>query len=208
MFDPYWTAEPGWHSEFQLRNNMDKGSLTVTPVLRLYTGSEVALTPVTIQPADVVNVDVAQELQKASPAIAEQAGTYGSVVFKYNAVHFRNLYAAVMVHETGQPIGYHIDAFGTNDDEGNAWTREGIWWLPRPNVRDNLIVSNASDKPNQSRLFLYDAAGKAWHQDIPLAPRQTVRLVVGDLVKAAGLTGAYGGITLPHNDSEAINQHG
>ena len=45
MFAPYWTAEPGWHSEFQLRNNLASGTLTVTPVLRLYTGQEVALTP-------------------------------------------------------------------------------------------------------------------------------------------------------------------
>lgn len=193
MFAPYWTAEPGWHSEFQLRNNLTNGALTVTPVLRLYTGQEVALTPVTIQPSDVVTVDVAQELQK-TPALVEQARAYGSVVFKYNAAHFRNLYAAAMVHAIGQPIGYHIDAFGT-DDEDNAATREGIWWLPRPSVKDNLIISNASDKPNRARLFLYDAAGKSWHRDIPLGPRQTVRLVAGDLVKTAGLSGTYGGIT-------------
>ena len=43
-------------------------------------------------------------------------------------------------------------------------------------------------------MLLYDASGKAWQQDVPLAPRQTVRFVVSDLVKAAGLSGSYGGL--------------
>jgi len=30
----YWTAEPGWRTELQLRNNLDPGDLTVTPTLR------------------------------------------------------------------------------------------------------------------------------------------------------------------------------
>lgn len=33
MFAPYWTIEPGWHSEIQLRNNLISSPLTVTPVL-------------------------------------------------------------------------------------------------------------------------------------------------------------------------------
>jgi hypothetical protein len=194
LFAPYWTAEPGWHSEFQLRNTMTSAPLTVTPVLRLATGQQYSLTTVTIQPADVV-VDVAEELQKISPAVAEQAGTYGSVVFQFTSRSHRNLFAAVMVHEVGQPIGYHIDVFAT-DDEPHAWSREGIWWLPRPGVKDNLIISNASDKPNRGRLSVFDAAGKVWAEDLQLGPRQTLRLVVGDLVKSAGLSGTYGGIRL------------
>lgn len=30
----YWTTEPGWRTELQLRNNLDPGELTVTPALR------------------------------------------------------------------------------------------------------------------------------------------------------------------------------
>lgn len=76
MFAPYWTAEPGWHSEIQLRNNLISGSLVVTPVLRLADGREYALSPQTIAPSDVVSVDVADELQKKYN-LAGQAGTYG-----------------------------------------------------------------------------------------------------------------------------------
>jgi hypothetical protein len=193
VFAPYWTAEPGWHTEFQLRNNLVSGPLVVISVLRFSSGREYSLTPISIPPSDVVTVDVAQELEKIAPALTEQAGTFGSVVFQFTSTSHRNLYAAVMVHEIGQPIGYHIDGFAM-DAAYNAGSREGIWWLPRSGVKDNLIIANGSDKPNQGRLFLYDAAGKAWHQDVPLAPKQTVRLVVADLVKAAGFNGAYGGL--------------
>jgi hypothetical protein len=193
VFAPYWTAEPGWHSEFQLRNSQSSAPLVVTPLLRLANGQEYSLRAVTIPPSDVVTVDVSDELQKLAPALTEQAGTYGSVLFRFVSPAFRNLYAAVMVHEIGQPIGYHIDAFGM-DDGANAWSREGIWWLPRPGIKDNLIIANGSDKANRGRLFLYDAAGKAWQQDVPLGPRQSVRFVVGNLVKTAGLIGKYGGI--------------
>lgn len=34
QFAPYWTSEPGWHTELQLRNNLAAQSLTVIPVLR------------------------------------------------------------------------------------------------------------------------------------------------------------------------------
>ena len=34
LFASYWTSEPGWDTEFQLKNNLSSGSLAVTPVLR------------------------------------------------------------------------------------------------------------------------------------------------------------------------------
>ena len=48
QFAPYWTAEGGWHTELQLRNNLSADSLVVTPTLRTFDGSEVALKPVTL----------------------------------------------------------------------------------------------------------------------------------------------------------------
>jgi len=36
----YWTTEPGWRTELQLRNNLDPGELTVTPALRSADGTE------------------------------------------------------------------------------------------------------------------------------------------------------------------------
>jgi len=40
---PYWSSEPGWDTELQLKNNLAAASLTVTPVLRLASGQEIAL---------------------------------------------------------------------------------------------------------------------------------------------------------------------
>ena len=194
VFAPYWTAEPGWHSMFLLRNNMPNTPLVVTPLVRLAGGQEVSLAPVTISGDDVVNIDVGEQLQQATPPVSIQAGTYGSVVFQFDGFSHRNLYAAVMVHAEGEPIGYHIDAFGS-DEEDYVWAREGVWWLPRSTVRDNLVIANASDKPNQGLLTIYDASGKFTRQAVQLSPRQTLRFSIGDLVKSAGLTGTYGGFT-------------
>lgn len=50
VFAPYWTSEPGCETELQLKNNLTAGPLTVTPVLRLSSGQEIPLDPVTIAP--------------------------------------------------------------------------------------------------------------------------------------------------------------
>ena len=147
VFGAYWTAEPGWHTEFQLRNNLLSAPLTVIPVLRLANGQEYPLSAVTIPVSDVSTVDVSQELAKLASPISEQAGTYGSVVFKFSAPFARSLYAAIMIHEIGQPIGYHIDAYPI-DPEYIAGTREGIWWMPRSTTKDSLIIANGDDQPN------------------------------------------------------------
>ncbi|MGC2474773.1 MAG: hypothetical protein WA485_10590 [Candidatus Sulfotelmatobacter sp.] len=55
-FAPYWTSEPGWTTELQLKNNLLKASLTVTPVLRLASGKEITLDPTTIPPNASVSV--------------------------------------------------------------------------------------------------------------------------------------------------------
>jgi hypothetical protein len=47
-FAPFWTSEPGWDTELQLKNNLSSAPLTVTPVLRLASGEEIPLDAVTI----------------------------------------------------------------------------------------------------------------------------------------------------------------
>ena len=44
----YWTLEPGWNTELEIRNNLLERKLTVTPVLRTATGREIALPDVTL----------------------------------------------------------------------------------------------------------------------------------------------------------------
>lgn len=41
-YAPYWTSEPGWTTELQLKNNLFSAPLTVTPVLRTVSGKEIA----------------------------------------------------------------------------------------------------------------------------------------------------------------------
>jgi len=69
LFISYWTSEPGWGTELQLKNNLASQPLTVTPVLRFASGQEVPLTPVTIPANDSVSVWVNQGLLEHSPAM-------------------------------------------------------------------------------------------------------------------------------------------
>jgi hypothetical protein len=194
-FAPYWTAEPGWDTELQLRNNLVAGSLTVTPVLRLVDGAEIPLTPVTISPNSSASIPVSQALLSKAPNLLIQPGIFGSVVFRYTALHARNLAAVSAVHMHGQPIGYHVDAFPVSHDP-TAGSMEGIWWQPSPTVKNVMVISNSSDKKIGGVLSLSDASGKQWRDHWSLAPHATQRIDVADLVRKAGLTGRnYGGIT-------------
>lgn len=100
-----------------------------------------------------------------------------------------------MVHDTGRPIMYHLDAIG-QAPAYVAGSREGIWWLPTAATRDYLILTNQSDHSLQGTLWLYDAAGKSSNQPMQLSPRQTLRLSVRELLTKAGLQGTYGGIKI------------
>jgi hypothetical protein len=65
LFLSYWTVEPGWSTELEVRNNVAWRDLTVTPVLRMAAGTEISLEPVTVPPEHVATVDVRQALLAA-----------------------------------------------------------------------------------------------------------------------------------------------
>jgi hypothetical protein len=77
----------------------------------------------------------------------------GSLVLRYNARAMRNLYAAVMVYDTGHPIDFHMDAFA-QATEFDAGSREGIWWLPGDSVTGYLILTNVGDRNLAPSLVL------------------------------------------------------
>jgi hypothetical protein len=186
----YWTTEPGWRTELQLRNNLDPGELTVTPALRTADGTETALPPVTIKSGDVASLDLADALLKAAPQLV---GSYGSLVLGYRASVSGALYAAVMVGMDGHPIAFHVDA-RFHSAVPTKLSREGIWWLPRDSVSDYLILSNAGEQKVDASLALYDSNGRAWRHSLSVGARQTQRLSVRSLLQRAGLSGLYGGI--------------
>jgi hypothetical protein len=201
VFAPYWSSDPGWETEFQLKNNLPSQSLTVTPVLRLATGEEIALDPVTIAPNASVTVEINQALLKHSPTLVNQPGSYGSAVLRFTSFHPRNITASAVISLHGSPIGFHVAAYPAVDSEpfpgsALAGSREGIWWQPRIPGSDVLILSNGAQKALTGTLWLSDAAGKRWKkpQPLTLAAHQTVRLDLRELVASSGLTGQYGGI--------------
>jgi len=194
-FAPYWTVEAGWETELQMRNNLATGSLTVTPVLRLANGKEILLDPVTISSNASASIIVSTALLKQAPGLINQLESFGSVAFHYTALHARNLSAVAAVHMHGQPIGYHVDAYPVAHG-ATAGSLEGIWWQPRPAVKDVLVISNSSDKAIGGVLSFSDASGQQWHGRWSLAAHETQRMNVADLVRNAGLSGTYGGFSL------------
>jgi hypothetical protein len=195
QFVGYWTTETGWHSELQLRNNRTDGDLVVTPALRLADGAETALAPVTIKPQEVQSLDLEAAITSAAPQLV---GTYGSVVLRYHSNGFRNLYAAMMVHNVGHPIAFHIDATGQSLDY-QAGSREGVWWLPKDTTSDYLILTNQGSDTIPLDLSLYDASGQKAEKLVLLGPRETNRYSLRKLVQAVGLKGSYGGIKVAAN---------
>jgi hypothetical protein len=190
QFVAYWTTETGWHSELQLRNNRTDGDLVVTPTLRLADGAETALAPVTIKPQEVQSLDLEAAVTSAAPQLI---GTYGSVVLRYHSIGDLNLYAAMMIHNIGHPIAFHIDAMGESQDM-QAGSREGVWWLPKDTTSDYLILTNQGGDTIPLDLSLYDASGQKATQKLLLGPRETNRYSLRKVILAAGLTGSYGGI--------------
>jgi hypothetical protein len=163
-------------------------------VLRLASGREIVLDVQTIPSNSSVSVAVADALSKHALDLLNQPAAFGSVAFRYTSLHARNLAVAVMVHMHGQPIGYHFDAYPVFRDQSGG-SMEGIWWEPRPGVKDVLVISNSSDKRIGGVLSLSDASGKQSYDRWTLAPHETQRMTVGDVVRKAGLSGNYGGIT-------------
>ena len=192
QFVSYWTTEPGWNTELQLRNNLESDDLVVTPAVRTAAGAETALPSMTIKSGEVVSLDLDNVLVNAAPQLA---GAWGSLVLRYRSIAHRALYAAVMVRGDGRPIAFHLDANerGTDYEVGS---REGIWWLSSATVTDYLILTNTGDQTLDTNLIIYDSSGKAWQQKLSLGVRETRRLSIRSLVQQAGFTGSYGGIKL------------
>jgi hypothetical protein len=70
-------------------------------------------------------------------------------------------------------------------------------------VKDILVISNSAAKAIGGILSISDASGKQWHGHWSLAAHETQRMNVNDLVRAAGMTGNYGGITFASISSAA-----
>jgi hypothetical protein len=193
----YWTSEPGWDTALQLKDNLASAPLTVTPILRLASGQEIPLTPVTISANASVSISVNQELREHAPDLLSQPGSYGSVLFRFSSFSAMNLHATAIPSMQGESVAFPIQARPAWDPTDNRpGSLEGIWWRPRSDLNDILVIGNSSDKMVEAKLSLFDASGKNWSEPLSFGPHQTERMAVGDLLKKAGLSGSYGGISL------------
>lgn len=134
QFIPYWTTEGGWHTELQLRNNLALEPLSVTPVVHTSSGATIDLPSLTISPGDIGLVQVDEGLSRAGFTPASQADSYGSVSLRYHSISLRSLYASAMVHDSGHPIMFHLDA-ETATSAPLKSSRQGVWWLPNAAYR-------------------------------------------------------------------------
>ena len=196
----YWTSEPGWDTELQLRNNLPAEPLTVTPVLRLPSRQEIPLTAVTIPPNGSVSVSVNEDLQEHAPDLLGRPDSYGSVTFRFQSHHAMNLYATAVPSLRGQPVAFHIPTHpewnAADASRGNGpGSLEGIWWQERSGLKDLLLINNTSDAEISGTLSLFDASGKGWSEPLSLGPHQLERMAMNDLLQKADLKGSYGGIS-------------
>jgi hypothetical protein len=148
----YWTLEPGWNTDLEMRNNLRSRELTITPVLRSATGQELSLDPVTVGAQHVVALDL-RKLAQVNPKILNYLGSFGSAVFRFDGLYADNLFAATIVRREGAPIDFHFD--GQNDGPNyNSGGIEGMWWLPAATSADYLILSNPLKKTVTGTLAL------------------------------------------------------
>lgn len=200
----YWTLEPGWDTELELRNNLTSHELIVTPVLRTAGGLETLLATVTIPPQHIVSLDL-RNAAEVSPDVlnqlgADHSGAFGSAIFRFEGLSFGNLFAATIVQRVGRPIDFHFDAEDKNFTSGGI---EGVWWNAAARSNDYLILSNPHQKPVTGSLLLSAPSGASRSLPIIIAGRSTLRV---DLREAVGPMGSeiMGGLSLSLPGKESL----
>jgi hypothetical protein len=116
LFTSYWTLEPGWSTEREMRNNLAQRDLRITPVLRTTDGTEVPLASINLKPDEIVSVNLQDAVASTKPELLGKTGAFGSVVFRFDGHTASNAFAASVVRREGHPIDFHFDAYDTVAD--------------------------------------------------------------------------------------------
>jgi hypothetical protein len=181
QYATYWSSEPGWDTELQLKNNLTSAPLTVTPILRLVSGQEIPLTAVTIPANASLSVWVNEGLDEHAPTLLGRPDSYGSVLFRFASVSAMNLYATAVPSMRAAPVAFRVPAHPGWDPadtlrNNGPGSLEGVWWQARSGLKDVLVVSNSADTQVSGTLSLFDAVGKRWSEVLSLGPHQIVRM--------------------------------
>jgi hypothetical protein len=198
----YWTLEPGWNTDLEMRNNLRSQELTITPVLRAATGQELSLAPVTVAPEQVVSLNL-RNLTQTNPKVLSYLGSFGSAVFRFDGLYADNLFAATIVRHEGEPIDFHFDGQedGPNYNSGGI---EGMWWLPAASSTDYLILSNPLKKGVRGTLTFSSAFASHRPIAVSLAPGQTKRINLQEVLGPSSI-GGVGGLSLSLPGKELIS---
>jgi hypothetical protein len=202
----YWTLEPGWSTQLEMRNNLRHHDLTITPVLRTGMGEELSLASVTIPSQHIVTLDL-RDAGAVDARILDHTGSFGSVSFRFSGLDAANLFAATIVRRDGHPINFHFDA----DDAGTPVYRssgiEGIWWLPAHTSTDYLILSNPSRKTVAGSLALSEMSRSDRPIPLSIGPGETKRFNLREVLGRSA-RGSIGGLSLvlPNNESLSATQ--
>jgi hypothetical protein len=197
LFGSYWTLEPGWHTDLQVRNNLGFRELTVTPVLRTFQGTEVPLDPVTLKSDEVTSINLEEAAAKHAPNLLHTANAYGSVVFRYTSPDETNVFAGAMVHSPGRPISLHFDAEPrVHAEVFDKGFYESIWWLPSADADGYLVLTNTAATPIQTRVVFTSRNDILYDQPVVLGPRQVRRLRIRELLRPETVIGQTGGVSI------------
>jgi len=196
----YWTLEPGWNTDIEIRNNVESRELTVTPVINLSSGKEFPLSPVTVAARHVISLDL-RSLVESDSQLHEAVGSFGSISFRYQSLHAGNVFAAAMVHREGAPIDFHFDASAVGTQLYPTAGLEGVWWVPAQSSTTYLILSNPSRKVVTGSLA-FSMLSKNRRVPLRLEPGQTMRIDVREMLGSSSV-GMLGGLTiaLPNHQS-------
>ncbi|MDP9268872.1 MAG: hypothetical protein M3P27_11195 [Acidobacteriota bacterium] len=178
---PYWTSEPGWNTHIEIRNNRRDRAVTVTPTLRLASGREVPLSPITVDTAESKPVNVGLALAAIMSANAESAPMFGSVILRFDGGSPSNIFAAAIVRRVGYPIAFHFDALATYESSIPG-TRETLWLLPTKAATTYVVVTNTSRKGSSARFLVSEVSGESVAVDRTIGPGQSARISVREVL--------------------------
>jgi hypothetical protein len=183
---PYWSTADGFVSTIEMKNYHVSNPLTVTPVLHLENGGDVALDPIALKPSETRRININQALAKR--------GLYARV----GAAEIRHAPAGAFganltVLNEPKSLIYNFQ-FRTPD----MTTRlEGLWWFYEERTDGFVAAQNAGDDAITVTPTLY-ARERPYRLDpVKLRPHEMTVLRLREQLRKLGLEKeASGGISL------------
>jgi hypothetical protein len=196
---PYWTIEPGWNTEFEVRNNRRDRAVSVTTSLRLASGREVRLAAVSIEPGESKPISLALSATTIAGANVEGSPMFGSAILRFEGNHTANVFSAAIVRRVGRPIAFHFDAL-PRELTSLRGTRETVWILPTLTATTYVVATNVSATQAVLTFVVSSADGRSAVVKKETAPSQSVRISVREVLGELG-TNAAGSVSVSTSGS-------